>query len=225
MIVGEPVPEEPVLLAFAQSEIFSRRWSGGLARHLTEAVAERVRYSPREEWSEADREAVLGAVRASRPPLLDPLLRLRAGWFDASMEAAALPDLYVPTAPEYRGLAPDGRLTTLVQEVEKGRDTPDAEFSGGYRRMEREFAASRWQGRPCLVASGPEGPYTVFEGLTRLGVLLARRQGGKPVPDPMPVYLGITERLADWGFACEAAIGPPPAAPGLPTAPRATDPL
>ncbi len=209
MIVGEPVPEEEILLAYAQSEMFSRRWAEGLARHLTEAIAERVRYSPRGEWSDADRSAVLAAVRAFRPPFLDPLLKLDVVWSEASLAAAEVPRLYVVTDVEYRGLAPDGRLATLVREVDKGKDTPDAEFSGAYRHTKSGFQPSRWQGRPCLVANVAQGPYTVFEGLMRLAVVVSRMQVAKPVPDPIPAYLGVASRLAEWGFAPRAAIADP----------------
>ncbi len=188
---GEPVPEEEILLAFAQSEMYSRRWAQGLASHFEESIAERVRYSPREDWSEGDRQAVLDAVRAFRPPLLEPLLHLGVTWSSATLAPGELADLRVVATPELRSLGPDGRLGTLVSSLEKGRDTPDAEFSGGYRRMKNAYAAGRMHGRPCLVAKVPEGPYTIFEGIARLAVLRYRAESLKPIPDPLPVYLGV----------------------------------
>ncbi len=193
--VGEPVPEEEVLLAFAQSEMFSRRWAQGLASHLKEGVAEQVRYTPLAEWSEEERASVLEAVRAYRPPLLEPLLRVGATWSSGSLASTELPELRLVVTPEFRKLAPDGRLATLVQALEKGLDTPDAEFSGSFRRTKNAYAPAKMHGRPCLAAGVPEGPYTIVEGLGRLCVLLSRVQALKPVPDPLAVYLGVTDRL------------------------------
>ncbi len=201
MIVAEKVPEEEILLAFAQSEMFSRRWADGLASHLEEALAERVRYSPRSEWPAEDRAALVDGVRAFRPPLLDPLLRLGVVWWAASLVPSDLADLRAVSTREFQGLAPDGRLATLVDSLEKGRDTPDADFSGGFRRLKNAYSPAKMQGRPCLVAKAKDGPYTVVEGLTRLAVLQSRWSAGKPVPDPLEAYLGLTDRLGEWGFA------------------------
>lgn len=211
MIVGDPVPEEDVLLAFADSEILSRRWVGGLARHLSEAVAERVRYSPREEWTDADRSAVLAGVRALHPPCLEPLLKLGVDWHDATLGVQEVPGVYIAMLPEFRNLAPDGHLPSLVAALEKGKDTPDGEFSGGYRRTRNAFAPSQWRGRPCLAARVPRGPYTVVEGAMRLAVVLVRLQGSKPVPDAIPAYLGLTDRLADWDLAPPETLADAPA--------------
>lgn len=220
MIVAEPVPEEEILLAVAQSEMFSRRWARGLARHLPEAVAERVRYSPRSEWSEGDRKSIVDAVLAFPPPSLDPLLRLGVSWSAASLAVSELPELRVVSTSEFLGLAPDGRLSTLVASIEKGRDTPDAEFSGGFRRMKNSFSPAKMHGHPCLVAKVGEGPYTVVEGLTRLAVLLSRSSSGNPVPDPLEVYLGLTERLGEWGLASPPEEAPVPEPASGPTAPK-----
>jgi hypothetical protein len=198
VVVGEPVPEDEVLLAYAQSEMLSRRWSQGLGIELKQMFLERVRYSPVEEWTTEDRANLLAAVRAFRPPLLDPVLRLGARWFSATLAASELPQLRLPPSEELRGLAPDRQLSSLVASLEKGRDTPDAEFSGGYRHMKNAYAPGRMHGRPCLVSKVPEGPYTVVEGLSRLAVLLWRAQSLKPVPDQLPVLLGTTERLDEW---------------------------
>ena len=210
VVQGEPVPEEEILLAYAQSEMYSRRWSQGLATHLEESAAERVRYTPKEDWTDGDRKAVLDAVRAYHPPQLEPLLLLGVAWSSATLAQGELAELRVVSTPEFRGLAADGHLSTLVASLEKGLDTPDAEFSGGYRRMKNAYAAGRMHGRPCLVAKFPQGPYTVFEGLSRLAVLLYRAGSLKPIPDPLSVYLGLTPRLDEWGFASVplAAEGP-----------------
>ena len=211
MFVGESVPEEEILLAFALSEMFSRRWAEGLANCLPEAVAERVRYAPRSEWSEDDRKTLLDAVRTFRPPLLDPLLGLGASWSAASLTVTDLPGLRVVSTKEFQGLAPDGCLATLVASIDRGGDTPDAEFSGSYRRVKSSFSPTKMQGRPCLIAKVREGPYTVLEGLTRLAVLQSRASNGKSVPDPLEVYSGVTDRLDAWGSALppHGAYGPP----------------
>ncbi len=225
MNVGEPVPEEEVLLAFAESEALSRRWAQGFSRFLKEAEAERVRYSPRAEWSEHDRRAVLAAVRAFHPPRFEGLGKLGVTWFDALLQAADLPELGVPTTKEFRGVAPDGRLVTLVAALDKGLDTPDGEFSGWYRRLKNSFAPIRMVGRPCLVAAAPRRPYTVVEGVARLSVLLNRSGAGTPIPDQLPVYLGLSERLDAWELLPQSAgsASTPKAAGPTPTREAASD--
>jgi len=201
VIVSDEVGEEAILIAYAESEMFSGRWAEGVGGHLTQAVAARVRYSPVPEWSDEDRRAVLGAIRELRPPLLEPLLHLEVRWFASSTAPTELPTLGIPALRELQNLAPDGRLGTLVASLEKGRDTPDAEFSGAFRRIRASFDPAKAHGRPCLVAESRDGPYTVFEGMTRLAATLSAVKSGRRVSDPVPTFLGVTARLDEWGFA------------------------
>jgi len=200
MQVYDPTTEDAVLLSIAESELFGRRYALGLGTRIPESLNERLRYAPLAEWSPADREALVNAIRAMHLPLVAPLLRLDLTWFDAALDATDLPDLRTPESPEFRQLAPDQRLGTLVTELRWGKDTPDGEFSGAFRHLRREFRPALLRGRPCLVAPTKEGPFTVLEGLTRLAVILALAQAGRPSPDPVPAYVGISERLPEWGF-------------------------
>jgi hypothetical protein len=54
------------------------------------------------------------------------------------------------------------------------------------------------RGRPCLIAGQETGPYTIFEGTTRLCVLIALHNEGKLPSAPVLTYLGITPRRDEW---------------------------
>lgn len=210
MQVSEPVDQETVLLSVVESELFSRRFPIGLGERIPEALNERLRYAPVSDWSPQDRQDVITAVRGLCPELLEPLLRVEVRWFGVSIEEFDLSGLETMALPEFLLLAPDRQLVTLVSSLDKGLDTPDAEFSGDYRRLKRSFRPSEMRGRPCLVGKAREGPFTVFEGLNRLAVILSLDRAGRPVPIPIPAYLGVTDRLSEVAWATRAEeLGPP----------------
>lgn len=209
MQISDPTDEDSVLLSVAESELFSRRYALGLGTRIPESLNERLRFSSLADWSEADRRALVDALREMHPSPLDPLLRLDVKWFEATLETGDFPDLRIVASRELQGLAPDRRLTTLVAELQTGKDTPDGEFSGAFRYLRREFRPALQRGRPCLAAATREGPFTIFEGLTRLAVILALSESGRPIPNAIPAYLGITDRLGEWEFAgAPASQGP-----------------
>lgn len=208
MEIGDPVEEGQVLLAVAESELFSRHYALGLGKLIPEAVNERVRYSSVDEWSADDRHVLIEAACELRAPRLAPLLHLGVKWFQVWLRLADLPTLAVPATPEFRRLAPDLRLGSLVAAIEKGDDTHDAAFSGEFRRLKRDFRASQIRGRPSMVAPGRDGPFTIFEGLIRLAVILALTPTPRAPPEPLAAYLGETDRLAELGWVGAGATDP-----------------
>jgi len=200
MMISDPAKEETVLLSIAESELFSRRMLERVGAFLTEKESERLRYSLTEEWSEEDRRLLLGAMHQVWDGTLQPLLQLSPNWFEAPLDAADLGDLRLTSDPQLANLAPDRSLRTLVAAIESARDTPDAEFSGGYRRLKREFNPRKLRGRPCLVASGRGAPFTIVDGRMRLAVLFSLAGAGRPIPTQIPSFVGLTERLGGWAL-------------------------
>jgi len=201
MIVSDPVELETVLLSIGEAELFSRHLVERLGTDLTEAVSERLRFSTSADWTPEDRQALLDGVRKLWGPTLEPLLRLEPRWFRAVLGTPEVEGLRTPATLEFQRLAPDRRLSTLVAAIEDGKDTPDAVFSGGFRRLKREFNPRRMRGVPCLVGGSSGGPYTVVDGLLRLAVVDSLTQSSRPIPDQFPVHLGVTERLNGWDLA------------------------
>lgn len=204
MKLGSQVDLESVLVSVGESELFSRRYAIGLGARIPPQVNLRVRYSPSAEWSADDRRAIVSAAQEVRSDLLGPLVGAEVRWFEATLEAKDLAPLRTVGTAEFEGLAPDRRLGTLVAEIERGRDTPDAEFSGAVRRLRREFQLPRMRGRPGLIRRTIDGPFTVFEGMTRLAALLALVRAGGVTACEVPSYVGLTDSLPRW-----AADAPP----------------
>lgn len=116
------------------------------------------------------------------------------------MTTEELPALRTITFPPLEALAPDRRLGTLVTALDAGRETPNDGFSAGYRQLRQTFDLARTRGLPSVTALTEAGPYVVFEGLTRLSVLHSMKTEGLQIPEPLSLFLGVTDQLQKWRF-------------------------
>jgi hypothetical protein len=177
----------PLMIAYYDGEI-------GAAR------AARLRSSPYEQWSPADRLAVEGAARKMRGGYLGPILSLQPDWYVGVLEVSELAQVRLIRLAAFSAIAPNRLLDQFVAALDAGRDTPNDGFSAKYRLLRPIFDPSRMRGLPILVAETEEGPYTEVEGLTRMSCLLSKRTKGESVPDSIMAVLGVSPRMREWNF-------------------------
>jgi hypothetical protein len=164
------------------------------------ARAARLRGSPHEEWSPADRAAVEGAARKMRGGYLDPILALEPDWYTGVLEVSELPRVRLIRLGAFLGIAPNRRLDQFVAALDAGGDTSDDGFGEKYRLLRPNFDPARMRGLPILVAEREEGPYTEVEGLTRMSCPLSKMTRREAVPDSVSAILGVSPRICEWNF-------------------------
>lgn len=201
MHVGRRVSETDVLRAFAESELWSPRWSRYLTRFFDQPTVDRLRGMPSGLWSQVDRDLAIDAIKQLRDPILGPLLQLGPEWHEAQLNTDAFAELRTIRFAPFKPLSPDYLVGEFVSSMDSGRDTLGDGFSVGYRAMLDRFDPNQMRGRPCLVARSKDGPYIIFEGLTRLCCVLSRIRRGIVTPSPIHVYVGVTPDLDRWGFS------------------------
>jgi hypothetical protein len=199
--VGRRVSETDVLRTFAESELWSPRWSQYLVQYFDQSTADRLRDEPSGLWSQADRDQAIYAIKQLRGPILGPLLSLSPEWHEAQLATDEVAELRTIRFDPFRALSPDYRVGGLVSAMDSGRDTPGDGFSSGYRSMRDRFNPDQMRGRSCLAAKSKDGPYVIFEGLTRLCCLLSRTRKGIVTPSPIHVCVGVTLEPDRWRFS------------------------
>jgi len=177
----------PLMLAYYDGEIGGQR-------------AARLRGSPYEGWSPADRAAVEDAARKMRGGYLGPILALEPDWYVGLLDTSELPRVRLIRLAAFSAIAPSRLLDQFVAALDLGRDTPDDGFGAKYRLLRPIFDPSRMRGLPILVAEIEEGPYTEVEGLTRMSCLLSKKTKGEAVPDSISAILGVSSRIREWNF-------------------------
>jgi hypothetical protein len=198
VVVGLPVEEDTVLASFAEAEFSSPRHGPRLAQLVTPAVLARLQGATSSSWTAMERGAAIAALFAYRGLFFRPISALDPAWSETTLEIGDLPDLRTTNLLGFRDLATDLRLGTLVGALESGRHTSDGDWERNYHQLRLEYDPNIVRGRPCLIAGQETGPYTVFEGTTRLCVLIALHNEGKLPSGRVLTYLGITPRRDEW---------------------------
>lgn len=129
---------------------------------------------------------------------VDRIMETQVVWREATVDIADLPDLRANNISTYTDLSNDVRLGLVVAALESGKHTRDRDWESNYRTLLAEFDPSQSRGRPCLLAERESGPYVIFEGTTRLCVLLTLHRAKGIDPSPAPVYLGIKKAGTIW---------------------------
>jgi hypothetical protein len=183
---------EEVLLGFAEAE---------LDQCLDPASAMFLLSKSAATWTLEERRAALMGLGGRRGVMLVPLLALEPKWSEATLPTGEVPSLRSTEGPWFAGLAPNWTLAEFVDSFARGKDSPDPGLKGKVRRLADTFDVAQLRGRPILVGDPGGGPLTVLEGTKRFLAIATRLNEGKPIPDPIPVYVGLTPQIGDWGFA------------------------
>ena len=194
--------EEEGLSSFSESEFTSP----GHRFELADFVAShnhgvRLLATHPSKLGELDRAATVVATRKNREPLLGGLLRLKPSWRAAGIPADELASLRPLDCPPCNELAPDRLLATLVKAMHAGRDTPEVGSSSAQRTLLRQLRAEEVLGLPGIVGRTECGPFVVFDGLTRLCVLLHRSTSGESFPQAIRVFSAQSTRCSEWRWA------------------------
>ncbi len=200
MRFGSRVTVTDVLSTFAEAEVSSPRYGRFYEKLLEPATLARLRAVPAVGWTDSDRAAAIRVLRSYRGGFIEPLLALGGKWLDGAVAVGELGDLRTTESPGFRILSADLRLLSLVVSIEVG-GKDEGNLGPAIRSlaaMPDSFAA---RGRPLLAGTSRRGPFVVAEGTTRLSAALLRSRAGAPVPEELPVYVGIQPRLREWGFA------------------------
>ncbi len=194
--------EEEILASFAESEFSSARHRDDAASWIPSDTARtRILSAHPTKWSAGDRALAIEAIRRYRWPILGGLFTLKPSWHLAEISPEDLASLRPLDFPPFNALAPDRRLGTLVGAMDAGRDTPNDGFAFGYRSLKKKFRAEDVLGLPAIAARTREGPFVVFDGLTRLCVLCSRSGSGEAIPTSIPLFVALTPRLSEWRWA------------------------
>ncbi len=177
----------------------SARYLDRLGHGLDERRLSVLAGGAREQLSEPDWEALQAAFRRLRGDFLDPLLGPGTAWFYGDLPIAELREVRIPNLTiSFVPIAPSRRLEEFVRALDAGKETPDLPNHLVYRQMRPIFDPARARGCPVLIAEQAQGPYVLAEGLTRTCVLLSRYLSGEPVPESLPVLVGVSPRARDW---------------------------
>jgi len=200
--VLRPATEEEILRSFAESEFSSPRHrdeAGGWIQSYTSRT--RILATRPTDWSAGDRATAIEAIRRYRSVILDGLLVLKPSWHLGEIGPDELAALRPIDFSPLNALAPDRRLGTLVGALDAGRSTAPDGFSLGYRSLKANYRAEEVLGLPAMAGKSEDGPFVVFDGLTRLAVLRSRSVSGEAVPSAIPVFLALSTRLSEWKWA------------------------
>lgn len=200
MKVQGAIDEDQVVLGFAMAEFTSPRHRDRVAAWVESSMRTKLLAKPPDSWNGVEQRAAREAVLGYRGPILKELLDLRPTWSEVSIVPEELAALETISFLPFETLAPDRKLGTLVAAMDAGQETPNDGFSAGYRALRSKFDPAKTRGHPSIVAVEESGPFIVFEGLTRLSVLQSLKTHDQKIPDPIGLYLGVSDRLRSWRF-------------------------
>jgi hypothetical protein len=196
-----PCDEEELLWNFAFSETHSESrhgdaWRRELGDHLT-GIVDR---GARGELSFEDWQRLREILLEVRGWYVQDLLKFRPRYYRAQLRTERLGKLRLIRHEPFRAIAPALMLDEFVRALDAGRDTPGDRFAGRYLRLRDRFEPDRARGLPMIAGAGPEGPFTEFDGLTRMSILWSQRARGATVPDALEVLVALSPRIAEWPY-------------------------
>lgn len=200
MRLGSRIPTEEVLLEFAEAELDSLNYGVGYERSLGRTVVDRLRVTRPSEWSTEERQRLIYTLGSMRGMFILPLLALEPEWSEGTLESSELANLRATLGAWWGDLSPELDLATFISAFEAGKDAPGGGLRSKVSDLASGFDLSRMRGRPILLGEAETGPFTILEGTKRLMALTKRARDGLPVPNSIPIYVGLTPIMSDWMF-------------------------
>lgn len=162
-------------------------------------LKDRLLRDERDTFTPEDWEALLQALLTTRADTIQPLLDLDLEWFRGELPANAWPNLRVLNLRIFAPLAPTRLLPEFVAALDAGATWEGVDPSW-YPHLRAAFDPSKMHGVPMVVAESVSGPYTLFEGTTRMCVIYSRQQRGELAVPCVPMVLGVSEQISRWEF-------------------------
>jgi hypothetical protein len=179
-----PIPEAHALREWGLAEIVSPTAPLGQMREL-EPLRARVRAAGRATLTEEDWQILERGARATRSPMIDPLLLLRPAWYEGEVAVANLFDARIIAYQPFVEKAPSRRLDDLCGQPQ----APSAEFNRAVMTA-----------RPIVLGSSLSGPWCLVEGYRRCCRAIRDHRVGRFDGQPMPVIAGVTSRATEWSW-------------------------
>jgi len=185
LTVWKPVSQSHMLRTWAMAEVVNPRWAPNLAGVQWPATlrakmdAGQWNALTEDEWLVV--EHVLLRLRA---PLLDGLLPLQPKWYEGEFAIVVVAEM--------------GFMRFKKKTPASGRLADYAEDERGTQAREPEFIRARMVGVPVAVGPSLEGRLILVEGYTRCCCALRDHNTGLYDGLPMPMVVGVTERIQEW---------------------------
>lgn len=187
---------------FVRAETDSDRYCGRYTVHLTSSLLKKVNGNLLTSMNGAEWDQLRAAVLAVRGGYVEHVVSLGTSWYVGGLPLPQLADVRVIGGYDpFLALAHDRKLETFVQALDDGGIPPgDDGFAINYRNLRKKFDLRCMRGLPILLSTGPSGPFTEMEGLTRMSVLLSKYIRHEEVPEVIDVMLGTSNRIFEWKF-------------------------
>ncbi len=187
----KPVKQSHVLRNWAMAELANPRWAPKLVDVPwppgSKAKMEAGQWNTLTEQEWEFMEEIL--TQHLRRPLLTPLLPLQPEWY--------LEDFPIEAVAEIRFM----KLQPWVSKVPGSRRLADlAEAERGEHTGRPEFIRASMVGLPIAVGQSLAGPFTLVEGYTRCCRALRDQNIGLYDGLPIPMVVGVTERIQEWAW-------------------------
>lgn len=200
----QPVSEQYVIWQWALGEARSSKWERRNVA-LSPALREKLKTVPadsaEEQFDLEDQQTIVDAFLSD--PARAPVAKIRAlrcSWYKGVMPVKDIEDCYMVMWPLSEQLAPSGRLVEYTKAFKENRFPPGTEFDrDNTQRLYQSFDISQMIGAPILLSQTTNPPYCAIDGITRLCVINLRTQEGTLVIPEVPVILGISPNIFEWG--------------------------
>ena len=177
---------QAVLRSWAIAEATSDKEAGFSGAVRQQAPSLHAKLLRGDALSESELNAIANAIKQYRAPMLAGLLPLDPAWYEGAVSIETLSEMRIFNLPAWVARTPSRSLSEHCGAPQP-RSSSEPEFRGFRNPLERIIAVGVTQ----------DEPFCLLEGYTRGCAMIRDHKAGLRV-ETVPVYLGVTPRIAEW---------------------------